>query len=91
MEDSERYRRAKKRVEARIGFYIHAAVYAVVNFVLIVINLSTSTEYLWFKWPLIGWGIGLGFHYLGSHLFFEISSIKDRLIQKELEKEKKSR
>jgi hypothetical protein len=46
----------------KVGLYIHATVYAVVNVVLITINLSTGTERLWFKWPLLGWGIGLLAH-----------------------------
>lgn len=51
MENHEVYQRAKKRVEAKIGFYIHLAVYAGVNILLIIINLSTSPQYIWFKWP----------------------------------------
>ena len=87
MQDEESYHRVKKRVEAKLGFYTHAAVYVVVNFLLIIINLTTSTQYLWFKWPLVGWGIGLAFHALGTYVFFEGSSIKERLIQREFEKE----
>jgi len=41
---------------------IHATVYAAVNVLLITINLSTATGRLWFKWPLLGWGIGLLAH-----------------------------
>lgn len=59
MQNEESYRRVKKRVEARISFYIHAAVFIVANFLLIIINLITSSQYLWFKWPLMGWSIGV--------------------------------
>jgi len=65
MDDQERYRRAKRRVAALKGFYIHAAVYIVVNAVLVVINLTTSTDYLWFVWPLLGWSLGLAGHAAG--------------------------
>jgi hypothetical protein len=88
MDDQENYHRAKKRVEAKLVFYAHAAVYVVVNLLLIIINLTTSTHYLWFKWPIIGWGIALGFHALRTYVFFEITSFKERMIQKELEKER---
>ena len=87
MENQEAYQKAKKRVEAKIGFYIHLAVYVGVNILLIIINLVTSSEYLWFKWPLIGWGIGLFFHALGVFAFTGRSSIKERMIEKEMEKE----
>ncbi|MCJ7685853.1 MAG: 2TM domain-containing protein [Desulfobacteraceae bacterium] len=58
-----------------------------VNILLIIINLLTSTQELWFKWPLIGWGIGVFFHALGVFAFTERSSIKERMIEKEMEKE----
>jgi hypothetical protein len=88
MENQEAYQRAKKRVEAKIGFYVHLTVYVCVNILLIIINLTTSRQYLWFQWPLIGWGIGLFFHGLGVFVFSGRSSVKERMIQKEMEKEK---
>jgi hypothetical protein len=87
MQNQEAYQRAKKRAEAKIGFYLHLAVYIVVNILLIIINFSTSTEYLWFKWPLIGWGIGVFFHALGTFVFSGGSVIKERMIEKEMQKE----
>ncbi len=87
MVDEETYQKAKKRVEVRIGFYIHLVLYVGVNILLIIINVTTSTRYLWFKWPLIGWGIGLLFHALGVFAFSKGLSIKERMIEKELKKE----
>ena len=87
MENQDAYKKAEKRVEAKIGFYTHLAVYVGVNILLIIINLLTSTQELWFKWPLIGWGIGVCFHALGVFVFTERSSIKERMIKKEMEKE----
>ena len=87
MENQEAYQRAKRRVEEKIGFFIHLAVYILVNCLLIVINLSTSSQYLWFKWPLIGWGIGVIFHALGVFIFTGGSIIKEHLIQKEMQKQ----
>ena len=46
----------------KVGLYIHAAVYAKVNVLLIAINLSGAPGHLWFQWPLLGWGIGLLAH-----------------------------
>ena len=87
MENQETYQRARKRAEAKLGFYLHLAVYIVINILLIIINLSTSTQYLWFKWPLIGWGIGVFFHALGAFVFSGGSVIKERMIEKEMKKE----
>jgi hypothetical protein len=54
--------RAKKVAGAKIGFYIHLTAYVAVNTLLVAINLATSTEHLWFKWPLLGWGVGVLVH-----------------------------
>ena len=86
-EDQEAYLKARKRVEAKIGFYIHLVCYAGVNTLLIIINLTTSTRYLWFKWPLIGWGIGVLFHGLGVFALTKGLSIKERMIEKEMKRE----
>jgi len=87
MENKETYQRAKKRVEAKIGFYIHFAVYIAVNILLLIINVSTSPQSLWFKWPLIGWGIGVFFHALTVFVFSGGSAIKEQMIEKEIKKE----
>jgi 2TM domain len=60
--DEERYYRAQKRVEEIKGFYGHLTSFVLVNLFLLIINLTTSPAYLWFFWPLMGWGIGLFFH-----------------------------
>ncbi len=59
--EEERYYQAKKRVEEIKGFYGNLASYIVVNIFLIILNLVTSPKYLWFFWPLLGWGIGVVF------------------------------
>ncbi len=43
------------------GFIMHLVAYILVNAFLIWINLSQD-GYLWFYWPLFGWGIGLIIH-----------------------------
>ena len=87
MENQEAYQAAKRKVEAKIGFYLHLAAYIVVNILLIIINFSTSSGYLWFKWPLLGWGIGVLFHGLGVFVFSSGSVIKGRMIEKEMKKQ----
>ncbi len=91
MENEEAYQRARKRVEAKIGFYIHLAVYVGVNILLIIINLLTSPHYLWFFWPLMGWGIGIFFHGMATFFFSgrRFEEIRDRMIEKEMGKERR--
>ena len=62
MDDSQAYEAAKSRVEAKMGFYTHIAVYAAVITFLAVIDLGTSAQSIWFHWPLIGWGVAVAIH-----------------------------
>ncbi|UPT70148.1 MAG: 2TM domain-containing protein [Flavobacterium sp. JAD_PAG50586_2] len=61
-EEYERYQRAKKQVDEIKGFYGHLLSFIFAMGFMIYINLRYSPEYLWFFWPLMGWGIGLFFH-----------------------------
>jgi hypothetical protein len=94
-QNEDRYFKAKKRVEEIKGFYGNLIAYVVVNIGLLAINLLTSPNYLWFFWPLLGWGIGVFFHgmkvfnympFLGKD--WEEKKIKE-FMEKEKEKEQK--
>lgn len=84
--DNEAYEKARKRVEEKLGFYIHAAVFVGVNAVLAAVDLTGSPEKLWFHWVLIGWGLGLALHGVRVFLMPQDTSLKDRMIEKELAK-----
>lgn len=62
--EREQYESAKKRVKEIKEFYSHLLAYVVVNLFLMAVNLLTSPEYLWFFWPMLGWGIGIAVHAL---------------------------
>ncbi len=89
MDKLETYELAKKRVEAKLEFYIHFVVFIVVIAMLYYINITTSPQYLWFKWPLLGWGIGVFFHGITTFLISEGSAIKERMIDREMKKSPK--
>jgi hypothetical protein len=86
MNTQDDFARAKKVVNARIGFSIHLAAYLAVNTLLIAINLATSTEHLWFKWPLLGWGLGICVHALVIFGLSRGPAIKGRMIEREMRK-----
>ena len=67
-EEQQRYERARARVKAIKGFYIHATIFVVVNVALFAINVLVGGVW-WFYWPLLGWGIGLGVHALAMFGF----------------------
>lgn len=68
--DEDKYYLAKKKVEKIKEFYGNLVSYIVVNIGLIIINLYTSPNHLWFYWPLIWWGIGVIFHGLKTFEIF---------------------
>ena len=45
-----------KRVENLKAFYIHLALYILVNLMLFI-NISSDSSKLWFLYPLAGWGL----------------------------------
>ena len=87
MNNQEAYQRAKKRVTAKVGLYRHLTIYIAVNILLIIINVSTSTEYLWFIWPLMGWGLAVVLHALSVFAFSDESGVTEKMIEKEMERE----
>ncbi|MGA9117656.1 MAG: 2TM domain-containing protein [Bacteroidota bacterium] len=90
MDEQTRYDEAKKRVEAIRGFYWHVVGYLVINVVLVVTNLFTSREYLWFIWPLMGWGVGLLIHALSLFGGLWGKSWEERKIKEIIEKDKRT-
>jgi len=64
--DAELRAQALQRLEKKRGFRVHLSVYVVVNALIwLVWGLVYASSGFWFPWPvfpLVGWGIGLGFH-----------------------------
>jgi hypothetical protein len=73
---------ARKTGNAKVGFFIHLAVFIAVNALLIFINLATSSDHLWFRWPLLGWGIGIFFHALAVFFLAHRPAPKNGLAQR---------
>ena len=87
LSDSQLKELAHKRVE----FRTHLVVYFVINAALWVIWFVTGQGYIWPVWPLVGWGIGLLFHYLfdyrASKLFSEQQEFEN--LKKRFEKQER--
>ncbi len=52
---------AKQRVTRLRAYYAHVFAYLVINVFLLVVNLLTTPDTLWFYWVSIAWGLGLAF------------------------------
>ena len=59
---SDTEKRAFEEVQKLKEFYGHLITYVLVIAGLFAINLITLPEYIWAKWPAMGWGIGLMVH-----------------------------
>ena len=89
MEQEELYLRAKKRVEDLKSFYIHLTVYVLVNLMLFLINIISDSSYLWFLYPLGGWGIGVAIHGLTTLSLGNFGAEwEERKIKEYIEKDK---
>ena len=55
---------AFKQVRKLKGFYIHLAQYVLVVALLAVINALTTPNHWWVQWVVMGWGVGVFFHWL---------------------------
>lgn len=59
MAREERRQRPPRPVPTPKKFWIHLAIFLVVNAGLITLNLVRSPDKYWFHWVLLGWGAGL--------------------------------
>ena len=88
--DEEIERRAKRRVDQKMGFYVHALVFVLVNLGLYAINTATGGE-RWSHWPLWGWGLGLAIHGVVTFLSLRGEGFRERMLADEIERLKARR
>jgi 2TM domain len=77
-------RLARRRASAKMGWFIHATVYLLVN--LLLMALSELSGRHWAVFPAFGWGLALAIH--GTAVFFSTggSGLHARLVQRERER-----
>lgn len=91
--EADRYFEAQKRVKEIREFYEHLTVYVICNPIVIVVNLMTSPQYLWFVWCVLGWGVAIVLHGLKVFNFppFFNKKWEEKKIREILAKEKQQR
>ncbi|RYZ12170.1 MAG: 2TM domain-containing protein [Comamonadaceae bacterium] len=72
---------ARRRAGAKMGWYIHASVYLLVNLGLVA--LATARGGDWAVFPLLGWGIGLMVHGFVVFVATAGNGFYDRLVARE--------
>lgn len=74
-------RLALRRARAKMGWLMHASVFAVVNAGLFVLSLGSGRH--WAIYPFLGWGVGLAIHGAAVWLLAPGGNIMDRLVERE--------
>lgn len=84
------YYKAQKKVEEIKGFYGNFAAYCVTITGLMILNLITSAEHLWFLYPAIGWGLGVAVHGMSvfNYMPFLGRDWEEKKIRELMEREK---
>ncbi|MES2100522.1 MAG: 2TM domain-containing protein [Pseudomonadota bacterium] len=77
--------RARRRVGRKMGFYIHATVFVLVNLGLFAIN-AISGEPHWARFPLMGWGLGLAIHGLVTFIGLQGEGVRRGMLEREIER-----
>ena len=76
-------RRAHKRAGAKLGWYIHATVYVLVNLVIFAISSYGFGNRPWSVFPLLGWGLGLALHGISVFVLGANGGLRERMVQRE--------
>ena len=77
---------ARKRAGAKLGWYMHATVYVLVNLFIFAISEYGFGTRRWSVYPLLGWGLGLVLHGASVFLIGKGSGVRERMVQKERER-----
>ncbi|HEX2546694.1 MAG TPA: 2TM domain-containing protein [Ramlibacter sp.] len=83
-EDIERI--ARKRTGAKLGWYVHATVFVLVNLALFAMSRHAFGERPWSVFPLFGWGLGLALHGISVFVLGAGSGLRERMLQRERER-----
>lgn len=87
-------RLARKRAGAKLGWYLHAVVFTLVNLALFGMSNYGMGQRPWSVFPLLGWGLGLALHGISVFVLGAGSNLRERMVQKErkrLERERDAR
>jgi hypothetical protein len=86
LSDEELDRLARKRAGAKLGWYVHALVYLVVNVGMFAAWQFGLRSRPWPVYPALGWGLGLVLHGLSVFVLGSGSAWRESLVQRERER-----
>lgn len=86
MTPEELERIARKRASAKLGWYVHATLYLLVNLALFTASTLGLGHRQWSLAPALGWGLGLVLHGLAVFVLGTGSRVREGLVQRERER-----
>jgi 2TM domain len=78
-------RLARKRAGAKMGWYIHASVFVLVNLFIFSMSTYAFGTRAWSLAPLLGWGLGLALHGVSVWFLGTGGGLRERMVQRERE------
>ena len=84
--DDDIDRLARKRAGAKLGWYVHATVFVLVNLGLYLMSAEAFGTRTWSIKPVLGWGLGLLMHGIAVFVLGSGGGIRERMVQKERER-----
>jgi hypothetical protein len=79
-------RLAHKRAAAKLGWYVHAFFFVIVNLAIFAMSRHGFGDRPWSVFPLLGWGVGLALHGVAVFVLGSGNGLRERLVQKERER-----
>ena len=77
---------ARRRAGAKLGWYVHAVAFVVVNLIVFSMSRYGFGNRPWSVFPLLGWGLGLALHGISVFVLGTGSGLRERMVQKERER-----
>jgi hypothetical protein len=77
---------ARRRAGAKMGWYLHATVYVLVNLLLLALSRHGVGHRPWSVFPVLGWGVGLALHGVSVFVLGKGSGLRERMVERERER-----
>ena len=72
---------ARRRAGAKLGWYIHAVVFLLVNAAIFAMSRYGFGSRPWSVYPLLGWGLGLALHGISVFVLGTGGGLRERMVQ----------
>ena len=77
---------ARRRANAKMGWYTHAAIFTLINLYWFLSSEYGFGRHGWSAKVLLGWGLGLALHGFSVFVLGRGSSLRENMVQRERER-----